>query len=217
MSFVNTYSQEKEVVRENYIGIGGGVTTFAIVMDSEFIINNEQLDLSTSNNGRTAGIAYKNFSEKSVGLALEFNYIKKGGNNVFIYNSDENPTDTTVVLFKHDLEYVELPFMMNLRFGKKKLKINLYGGPNISYLFNQKITILGDKKEELYKTGTDLKFEFALNGGGGISYKFGKNVFELGMRFSQGLTNIFKYKSINSALRNQNQVTSARFNYYYIF
>ena len=219
----NAYSQENEIIKENYIGLSGGATMYAVVTEKEFIDEDfieklkKQSITSFYNNGWTAGIAYKNFSEKFVGLALEFNYIKKGGYNLFLYDLDENTTDTVTVLFKHDLEYVELPFMMNLRFGKNKLKLNLYGGPNISYLFNQEIIFLSETYGKSYKPGADLKFEFGINGGGGISYQFGKNIFELGMKFSQGLTNIFEYQSINSALRNQNQVTSARFHYYYIF
>lgn len=222
ISVGNTYSQ-KDTIRDNYIGINGGVTMYAIVTENKFEYedffktNNEQIISSLYQNAWTAGIAYKNFSEKSVGTALELNYVKKGGYNVFLYDLDENTEDSTAVLFKHDLEYVEFTFMMNLRFGKKKLKFNLYGGPHISYLFKEKITFLSETSGIQYKTRADSKFDFGVNGGGGISYQFGKNIIELGMRISQGLINIFEYQSINSALFNQNQVISARFHYYYIF
>ncbi|MCD4792072.1 MAG: PorT family protein [Bacteroidales bacterium] len=222
ISVGNTYSQ-KDTIRDNYIGINGGVTMYAIVTENKFEYedffktNNEQIISSLYQNAWTAGIAYKNFSEKSVGTALELNYEKKGGYNVFLYDLDENTEDSTAVLFKHDLEYVEFTFMMNLRFGKKKLKFNLYGGPYISYLFKEKITFLSETSGIQYKTRADSKFDFGVNGGGGISYQFGKNIVELGVRISQGLINIFEYQSINSALLNQNQVISARFHYYYIF
>lgn len=195
---------------------------FGVVTNPEFLYENrneygESIINSIYNYGWTSGIAYKNYSQKSVGLALELNYIKKGGYNEFIFDTDSLTADSTNILFKHELEYIEFPFMMNIRFGKKKLKINLYGGPNISYLIKEKINFLEETYGKSYKSGADMKFEFGLNGGGGISYQIGKNVIEIGMRYSHSLTNIFKYESINSAVYNQNQVISARFHYYYIF
>lgn len=222
ISVGNIYSQ-KDTIRDNYIGINGGVTMYAVLTDAEFQYEgffstvNEQIITSLYQNAWTAGITYKNFSEKYVGIALEINYIKKGGYNVFLYDLNENTEDTTAVLFRHDLEYVEFPFMMNLRFGNKKLKLNLYGGPHISYLFKEKITFLSDPPGKEFKTSADSNFDFGINGGGGFSYQIGKNVIEIGMRYSHGLINIFKYKTINNALFNQNQVISARFQYYYNF
>ena len=109
------------------MGINGGVTMFSTVTENEFYVDNiedriSQKGLDPYCYHWTAGLAYKYFSERIVGLALEFNYIKKGGYNVFIFDYEDNPIDTTAVFFRHDLEYIEFPFMMNIRFGKRNLK-----------------------------------------------------------------------------------------------
>ena len=222
---IQSFSQRNDSVqlKENYLGFNVAGNIYSTFTDTDFFFENRDQNFDTIitqedfyRYSYAFGLSYKNFKEKLVGINLELNYIKKGGYNEF--HEDINGNDSLAIMFQHDLEYIELPFMMNLRFGWKRLKLNFYGGPHVAWLIGQEITILENTFGRQYKDKADFNFEFGVNGGGGISYQIGKHhMIELGVRYSHGITNVFKFETINSAVFNQNQAISARAHYYYRF
>lgn len=81
------------------------------------------LDLSL---GGRAGICYRYFGEKWVGIQLEINYVQKGWK--------ELPISSNV--FEMNTAYIELPFTTQFQLGKK-IGYGAGVGPNISYLVSQ--------------------------------------------------------------------------------
>jgi opacity protein-like surface antigen len=222
-AFLTEIDAQKEKIRENYLGFNFAGQMHSTFTDLAFIYENRDENNDTII-GRSDfykysygfGLSYKNFREKLVGLAIELNYSKKGGYNEFQY--DINNDDSLNITFYHYLDYIELPVMMNMRFGWKKIKFNLYAGPTVAWLIKEDLTILEETFGREYKTEADFNFEFGINGGGGISWQIGDHhMVELSGRYSHGLTNIFRFETINNAVFNQNQVVSVRAHYYYRF
>jgi len=161
------------------------------------------------------GISYKAFMEKSAGLLVELNYVKKGGYNNYFYDTDTSTVDALLILFRQDLDYIEIPVLTDIRIGKKNGRIHFYGGPHIAYLIKQNVTFLESNYGREYLTKTDKKFDFGLNAGLGYGYYFGKSTVELSIRYSHSLSNIFEQQTINKAFVSQNQVVSASLYYYF--
>ena len=215
---MNAFSQ-KAVINEHYIGIKGGMNLYLI--NNDFLLQNknslgEPIISETSSKGYSFGISYKNFFEKYAGTSFGLYYTQKGGYSEFLY--DENPeTDVSEepILFFHKLEYIEFSTLMNIRLGAKHSRINMYLGPSISYLYRQNLTILEETFGRFYKAGTDFKFEFAVNVGGGYSFSFNKGEVELNLMYTHSLTNVFKAQSINASLYNQTQAITASLFYYF--
>ncbi len=207
-----SFSQEEEWNTENYIGInaGGTITSlFLIYVNSGFGLDSANLYL----NSYTAGLSFKNFSERLIGISVDLNYIKKGGYSEF--NLDDTLAATSEVLYRYSPSYIELTPLMNIRTGKQRRHFNVYAGMHISWLINDKIEF-ADTNGHTYKNTADLKFEFGLNAGAGYSFDFKKTNLELRFLFSQGLTNVFDTETSNTDLWfNQNQVFSASFVYFY--
>jgi hypothetical protein len=207
----NALSQEKPKA-ENFIGIKGGYGYSAINLN--VLLTNSSLYLKE---GKIAGITFKNLSKKYTGLIMELNYVEKGGQNFY---EKSKLTDSTGVIeaeipFIHSLNYIELPFLMNIRIGKHKSKININGGPHIGYLVKENIKFTETNLTEgQFINHVNLKFEYGINVGIGYGFQFNKGLIDFEIRYSHGLTNIFASQSINNSLISQNQVLVATLAYY---
>ena len=210
-----SFSQETEWETQNYIGINAGGTMTSIFL----IYQNPAQQLGISNpyiNSYKGGISFKNFSERLIGISIDLNYVKKGGYSEFTY--DDTLATTSPILFRYLPSYIELKPLMNIRTGKKRSHINIYAGPHIAWLINDKIEFSTDAEisGHTYKNTADTNFEFGLNAGVGYSFDFEKSSIELRFLYSHALTNVFDAETSNSdQWFIQNQVISASLAYYY--
>ncbi len=208
--------EDQAFVPEHLFGLTGGVNMVSVFSEDPLTYTDKDGNTIISNpyiyryNG---GITYKYVSGKNVGLMAELNYNQKGGYNEFMFDKTGNVTDS--ILFNHELDYLEMAFLTDVRLGKKHSKINLYLGPHAAYLLKQKITVLEDTFGKEYVTGTDTNFEFGIDVGGGYSFHFNKGEVELRFLYNHDFTNIFPGKTINDFSFNQNQVFSLNLSYYY--
>ncbi len=209
-----SFSQETEWETQNYIGINAGPTMTSIFLIYNTTDTSRMIDINNPYLiSYSAGLSFKNFSERLVGISVDLNYIQKGGYNEFIY--DDTLAVTSPVLFRYLPSYIELTPLMNIRTGKKRSHINFYAGPHISWLLNDKIEF-SETNGHIYKNTADSKFEFGLNAGAGYSFDFKKSSVELRFLYSQGLTDVFNPETSNPYhWFIQNQVISASLAYYY--
>lgn len=214
---INLFAQEDSVfVPEHLIGITGGMNMVAIFSEEPLTYTDRQGNYIVSSPylfRNLGGISYKYISGKNVGLLVELLYNQKGGYNEFMFDKQGNVSDS--ILFNHQLDYLEFSFLTDVRLGKKHSKINLYFGPHADYLFKQNLNILEDTFGKEYVNGTDIKFEFGINVGGGYSFHFNKGEVELRFIYNHDFTNIFEEKTVNNFSFNQNQVYSLSLSYYY--
>ena len=109
--------------------------------------------------GITGGIMVNSRLSKKLSLDLGFLYSQKGA------WKNQNPDDGDYNFFRIDLDYVELPLLLNVK-ANSKYFITL--GPSFAYLFNYKAKINGIDYSDLYNFN---KFEYALNFGLGRKIK----------------------------------------------
>ena len=209
------FSQETEWKTKNYIGfnVGGTMTSLFLIYNTDQAANILYID-NPYLNSYSAGLSFKNFSERLVGISIDLNYIEKGGYNGFVYDIDTSLT--LPAMFKYSSSYIELTPLMNIRVGKKRSHINIYAGPHISWLINDKIEFITAVNEQRYKNTADNKFEFGLNAGAGYSFDFKRSSIELRFLYSHGLTDVFNPETSNPYhWFIQNQVMSTSLAYYY--
>ncbi len=212
-------AQNGQKVKEFYLGMQGAGSLTSIFSEYKFedyaLISTAIPPSSPYLKGYSTGISFRNYMEKSAGILIELNIVKKGGYNYFFYDTDSLSPDLTAVLFRQDLQYFELPILTDIRIGKKAGRLHFYGGPVVSYLFNQKLELLESDNGRTYLTETGRKFEFGIIGGLGFSYSVRKHVLELSARYNHSLSSIYEPQLINKAFLSQNQVISAILQYYY--
>ncbi len=210
----NLHSQKSTFPPESYIGFRGGWVASAIHIE----IPLESYTYLTE--GYSFGISYRSFLQKHVGLQLELNYITKGGYNFYDKDklSENEGVDTLGLdqstIFSLNLNYIELPFFMQIRLGKKnQIKINF--GSHIGYLISQKNTFTSNKITGEYNDAVDNKTEYGVSLGLGFTRLLGKNTIDLDARYSRSWVNLFKYKSINKSIVNQNQAFIISLSFYF--
>lgn len=188
-----------------YIGAKGGITESQV----RFYPNIPQEFLM----GNTGGLFFRMISEPHIGIQVEVNYIQKGW--------QEKPliSDPTKSYF-HQLDYIDIPVMTHVNFGKKAFRIILNLGPSISFLMSDEQglkpsgTIPSDSEEaqEYWGKPIDTKMDFLFVVGIGMEYHLkGGSAFSLESRVYYSLPNLFDPDnySYKSSQNNGVQVTMA--------
>ena len=202
--FSNFANSQKELISENYFGFTGGLGYYHLNLNiqkkSKFI------------QGISAGIVYKNYTENFkdkflMGSVFELKYTQKGGENFFPVEVQINDTTTGTAFVPYDLKlnYVTFSYLATASIGKGKTRLNLYAGPEIGYLLSESLKFTKVEITEGYKKNIDFKPSFGLNFGTGIEREIGKNTLNIDFIYSHGLSNIYKSKSVNTALFYRNQ------------
>lgn len=179
--------------RHNFaIGVNGGMNMSSVSFDPKIKQN--------SLNGMAGGITLRYMSEKyfkmMCGVQIELNYSQRGW--------DEKIEDDTNNTYSRVMNYIEVPFLAHLAFGKDsrtrgmKFFVNL--GPQISFFLSEK-----EKKSanwdtsnrpngviEQYGKMTENKFDYGLLGGGGLELSTGIGHFLLEGRYYFGLGDFYK-------------------------
>lgn len=150
--------------------------------------------------GATGGVTFRYISEKYFamicGVQLEVNYTQKGWEERF---EDSNGNEDTSLGYQHKMDYLEIPFLAHLAFGKRtQFFLNL--GPQIGFLINDKETFSGKLAEnsklqhsqEEYHKRIDNKFDYGITAGGGLEIRTRKaGNFLIEGRYYYALSDIF--------------------------
>ncbi len=157
-------------VPEVYVGVSGGATA-SMLMFSPNVAQSFQL-------GMNAGAAFRYIGNRNLGVQVELNYKQVGW--------QETETST------HDrmLEYLELPFLTHIYFGRKvRGFVNL--GPRVAVLLNETKKNLPATLRPQHEN-IDNKFTYGLCAGLGMAVNTQKaGCYQLEARFSYDLANVF--------------------------
>ena len=211
---VNLYAQKEEFKKEIYVGFGGG----ALMSSVDFMPS----VLQKRNIGIHGGISAKYLSENHLGLLLELNYAQRGWTEDF----EDNPQYS----YNRTLNYLEIPFMTHVYFGRK-VRFVFNAGPQIGILLSQSAHMSDDLRtyieqaQELvnYKLGAQYednlrKFDYGLTGGAGIEFKSGAGNFQLEGRYYFGLGDIFENRKSKDDFfynRSAHRIIEAKLSYYF--
>ena len=212
---VQLLAQKKEFEKELYVGVGGG----ALMSSVDFMPN----VLQKQHLGIHGGISAKYITEKHLGLLFELNYAQRGWTEDFPAESGFSYTKT--------LNYLEIPFMTHVYFGKK-VRFVINAGPQLGFLLgssqNMNDALAADiaaKKQQnpdapigMQYSLEPRKFDYGLIGGIGMELKTGVGNIELEGRYYFGLGDVFESRKSKEDFyfnRSAHRIIEAKLTYYY--
>lgn len=144
--------------------------------------------------GVTGGLVGRYDSEKNVGVQVELNYAQQGWEETFFNPKYE---------YNRLINYLELPVLTHIYFGKKNFKFFFNIGPKIGYAMGEKTTSsenftdfdqTDEENHPLEQQGMPIqnKFDWGICGGPGIELRTKAGYFILEGRYYYGLGNIYK-------------------------
>lgn len=157
---------------EIYLGVSGGATGSMMFFNPKV----QQSYLL----GYNGGLAFRYVTEKHFGLQLELNYSQRG------WREANN-------LYTRQLDYIEMPFLTHIYFGKSSRFIfNL--GPKFSYLLSEKVIENNTENsiQEQHIKPVQFKFDYGITAGLGYNLKTKKaGLYQLEVRTYYGLGDVF--------------------------
>lgn len=145
--------------------------------------------------GITGGLIARYISEKYFnmicGAQLELNYTQLGWN--------ENINDGTGDTYSRSMNYIQLPFLAHLAFGKEKRGLQFFFnlGPQVGFLLNEKekmsknFSISSRSVTQQYGKLVDKKFDYGITAGMGVELRTGAGNFLVEGRYYYGLADFY--------------------------
>lgn len=179
--------------RHNFaVGINGGLNISSVSFQPKIKQN--------SLKGMALGVTMRYMSEKyfkmMCGLQMEINYSQRGW--------DENIDDGSDNTYSRTMNYLEIPFMAHLAFGKDALnrgvKVFFNAGPQIGFFLSdkEKMSDNWDPSNRpngvtgQYGKAVENKFDYGIVGGAGLEVSTGIGHFLLEGRYYFGLGDFYK-------------------------
>lgn len=205
------FAQIEQPRRILEVGVAGG-------------LNLSQMDLQpqvrqTLLKGINGGISARYTSEKYFSMIcaaqMEVNFSQHGWEEEFDDNSPYS--------FNRTLNYVEIPFMAHLSWGREprglQFFINL--GPQVGFLLSDSEEygggLVAEERPEsirpIYGKEIDRSFDYGIVGGAGLELKTKAGNFFVEGRYYYGLSDVFNNSKIDDFGRSANQVISIRLGY----
>ena len=136
------------------------------------------------------------YMEKNVGLQMELNYTKKGWAQKF--DSGEK--------FIQNLDYIELPILVNVYLGNKKTRLFINLGTFVEYLVNDSNdglpTDTTGSDFYYFQEERDNKFGYGLTAGGGFHRDFSFGTLMIEGRFTYNNSNVIEPGELSSGIPN---------------
>lgn len=207
----NVNAQISDMRNNLAVGINGGLNFSSV----SFSPNIKQSTLQ----GITGGITVRYISEKYFsmicGLQMELNYSQKGWK--------EKIEDGTNNTYQRTLNYVEIPFLAHVAFGKERgMRFFINAGPQIGFFINDKEEKGGDPWNTNYRPNNvtaqygksvENKFEYGIAGGLGLELRTGIGNFLLEGRYFYGLSDFYHNSKSDDFGRSGNSVITGKLTY----
>ncbi|MEA4903219.1 MAG: porin family protein [Petrimonas sp.] len=213
LPFAHGFAQNNDFEKELYVGVGGG----ALMTSVNFVPAVSQKSFF----GIHGGISAKYISERHLGLILEMNYAQRGWTEDF-------PPESGFA-YNKTLNYLEVPFMTHIYFGKK-VRFIINAGPQLGFLMgssdNMNEALAADiaaKKQENPEAQIGMQyslkprsFDYGLIGGIGMELKTGAGSVVLEGRYYFGLGDIFESRRLKEDFffnRSAHRIIEAKLSY----
>ena len=156
--------------------------------------------------GFVGGLVFKHISQKSLGIQVELNYLQAGWSENL-----ESPN-----IYSRRLNYIQLPTMTHINFGKRKTRFLINLGPYFSYLVSdlETIDLMDDEEEQIYY-GQDIEnqVDFGLCFGLGISRNTSIGLIQIETRVNYGMSSFFDYSADTPFDKSSNQIAELTLSY----
>ena len=194
------------------IGINGGVNLSSVSFEPSI----KEKTFLTPSFGVTIRYISERYLKMFCGIQAEINYSQRGWKE----NIDDGTEDT----YQRSMNYVEVPLMAHLAFGKDKgygARFVLNLGPQIGYLLGE-----SEKKSEAwhpnerpsgviwqYGKMAESKFDYGIVGGVGIEARTGIGNFLLEARYYFGLSDFYHSTKKDPFSRSAHSYIAGRLTY----
>lgn len=191
---VNAYSQVGELMRELSVGFNAS----GVYNRVSFTPSIEQGSYFSYSAGATVRYMCENYMGLDCGLQLELGYVKKGWSEEAGY--------------KRDLNYINIPFLAHLAYGKKKVKGILNLGPEFAFLISEREHMAPSVNVGRF---ADNKLDYGICGGLGMEVITDIGHFIIEGRYYFGLSDIYSNGKTDFYSRSANNTISVKFTYLY--
>ena len=156
--------------------------------------------------GFVGGLVFKHISQKSLGIQVELNYLQAGWSENL-----ESPN-----YYSRRLNYIQLPTMTHINFGKKKTRFFINLGSYFSYLVSDIETtdLIADEEEKIYY-GQDIdhQLDFGFCFGLGLSRNTSIGIIQISSRVNYGFISLFDYSAETPFDKSSNQIAEFTLSY----
>lgn len=198
-------------LRQNFaLGVNGGINLNSVSFSPSVKQKNQM--------GITGGVTARYISEQYFkmicGAQIEVNFSQHGW--------DEYYKDYPNLGYTRTMNYVEIPFLAHLAFGKERgMQFFIHAGPQIGFFLNDKYTITGDWSElantnivtEQHDKSVDNKFDYGIAGGAGVELRTKAGNFILEGRYYYALSDFYASAKKDYFARSAHGVITAKITY----
>lgn len=183
-------AQVGEARNDLAIGFNGGINMSSVTFTPTIKTSN----LMGICGGLTIRYTCEKYFTAICALQMEINYAQRGWKEEI----DDGSNNT----YQRVTNYIEVPFMFNMGWGKEQrgVKFFINAGPQMNFFLNEKETYGGDTWNpsnrpnnviEQYGKATENSFDYGICGGGGLDLSTKIGHFILEGRYYYGLADIF--------------------------
>ena len=198
-------------LRQNFaLGVNGGVNLNSV----SFSPSVKQKNLMGITGGVTARYISERYFKMICGAQIEVNFSQHGW--------DEYYKDYPNLGYTRTMNYVEIPFLAHLAFGKERgMQFFIHAGPQIGFFLSDKYTITGDWNElantnivtEQHDKSVDNKFDYGIAGGAGVELRTKAGNFILEGRYYYALSDFYASAKKDYFARSAHGVITAKITY----
>lgn len=211
-SALPTYAQIGEQRHNLAVGINGGINLNSV----SFTPSVKQKNLMGITGGLTARYISEKYFSMICGAQVEVNFSQQGW--------DEYYQDYPTLSYTRTMNYVDIPFLAHLAFGKNRgLQFFIHAGPQIGFLISDSEKISGNWEEviagganietEQHGKPIDNKFDYGITGGAGIELRTKAGNFLVEGRYYYALSDFYNSSKKDYFARSAHGVITAKITY----
>ena len=196
--------------RHNFaIGINGGVNLNSVTFSPSV----RQKNLMGMTGGITARYISERYFKMICGAQIEINFSQHGW--------DEFYEDYPELKYTRKMNYVEIPFLAHLAFGKEQRGVQffIHAGPQIGFFLSDSYTMSDNWDNysgitvEQHDKSVENKFDYGIAGGAGLEIRTGIGNFLLEGRYYYALSDFYHSTKKDYFSRSAHGVISAKITY----
>lgn len=172
---------------EMYVGAHAGAMASTML----FKPNIANIDIMQSPLTINGGLVFRYAGHKVCAIQTELNYMQRGWRETITLGQ-------TTMNYTRQLDYIEIPLLMHLYFGKERFRGFFNLGPQIGYCIRDVATPLPEGVTAPHYLPIDKPFDWGLAGGLGCYYRTRHiGLFQLEARFNFSMGTIYNNRKVD--------------------
>ncbi len=172
---------------EIYVGAHAGVMGSTVL----FSPNVAKIDIMQTPLMPNGGLVFRYAGHKVCAIQAEINYMPRGWHETIT-------TTANSIEYYRSLDYIEVPLLMHLYFGKSRFRAFVNLGPQIGFCFRDVATDLPSSITSPQYLPIDKPFDWGLAGGLGCYYRTRHiGIFQLEARFNFSMGAIYNNRQVD--------------------